>query len=98
MGVLSLPVQLGADGAARSACWTMILPQLVVVAILLQWEAVGHAIAIAGLIVGQLLMMRWFVARPVERALHYSGFGVPILVSGMMVAAWALRGVVEGSA
>jgi chlorophyll synthase len=94
MGVRSLPVQLGAEGAARSACWTMALPQVVVVAVLLQWDAVGHAGVIAALILGQLLLMRWFVARPVERALYYSGFGVPILVSGMMVAAWALRGLV----
>jgi len=94
MGVRSLPVQLGADGAARSACWTMALPQVVVVAVLLQWGAPLHALVIVGLIVGQLVMMRWFVARPVERALYYSGFGVPILVSGMMVAAWALRGIV----
>jgi len=98
MGVRSLPVQLGADGAARSACWTMALPQVVVVGILLQWDAPVHALAIVGLIVGQLFMMRWFLARPVERALYYSGFGVPILVSGMMVAAWALRGVAAAPA
>jgi len=98
MGVRSLPVQLGALGAARSACWTMILPQFAVVALLLQWDAAGYALAITGLIAAQLVMMRWFVARPVERALYYSGFGVPILVSGMMVAAWALRGLAGGVA
>jgi chlorophyll synthase len=91
MGVRSLPVQLGADGAARSACWTMALPQVAVAVTLLQWGAPLHALAIAGLIVGQLVIMRWFVARPIERALYYSGFGVPILVSGMMIAAWAMR-------
>jgi chlorophyll synthase len=35
--------------------------------------------------------MRWFVRQPIERALFYSGFGVPIYVCGMMVSAFALR-------
>jgi chlorophyll synthase len=35
--------------------------------------------------------MLWFIARPVERALYYSGFGVPLFVAGMMVSAFALR-------
>ena len=29
--------------------------------------------------------------KPVERALYYSGFGVPLFVAGMMVSAFALR-------
>ena len=35
--------------------------------------------------------MRWFVAWPSRRALPYSGFGVPLFVTGMMVSAFALR-------
>ena len=31
------------------------------------------------------------VARPVAKALMYSGFGVPLYVAGMMVAAFGLR-------
>ena len=96
MGVASLPVQLGADGAARMACLTMAAPQLVVFALLLSWDQPLHALAIAALLIGQALLMRWFVQKPVERALYYSGFGVPILVSGMMVAAWALRAQTGG--
>jgi chlorophyll synthase len=38
-------------------------------------------------------MMRRFAAAPVERALWYSAFGVPLFVAGMMVSAFALRGV-----
>jgi chlorophyll synthase len=38
-GVRSLPVQLGAERAARLACAVMALPQLVVVALLLGWGA-----------------------------------------------------------
>ncbi len=93
MGVASLPVQLGTSGAARVACWTMALPQLVVGWLLWDWQAPWHALGIIALLVVQWPMMRWFIAAPVERALFYSGFGVPILVSGMMVAAWALRSV-----
>ena len=33
----------------------------------------------------------WFTDAPTPRALYYSGFGVPLFVSGMMVSAFALR-------
>ena len=36
--------------------------------------------------------MRRFLAQPSERARWYSGFGVPLYVSGMLVSAFALRG------
>ena len=91
MGVASLPVQLGIEGAARVACWAMVLPQAVVVLALLAWGHEGHAAAVAGLIAAQLLMMKRFLHQPTERALWYSGFGVPLFVSGMMVSAFALR-------
>jgi len=29
---------------------------------------------------------------PSERAIYYSGFGIPIFVCGMMMSAFALRG------
>ena len=91
MGVRSLPVQLGVDRAAAVACWTMALPQLVVIGLLVAWGRPWHAAVIAGLLLAQAVLMRSFVARPVERALTYSGFGVPLYVAGMMVAAFALR-------
>jgi chlorophyll synthase len=69
----------------------MAVPQLVVIGLLLDWGASGHAAAIGALLVAQGLLMRWFAQRPVERALFYSGFGVPLFVAGMMVSAWALR-------
>jgi len=91
MGIRSLPVQLGVDRAARLACWTMALPQVVVIGLLAGWGAPMFALAVGALLLGQLLLMRWFVAAPRERALAYSGFGVPIYVTGMMVSAFALR-------
>jgi chlorophyll synthase len=91
MGVRSLPVQLGVDGAARVACWAMVLPQVVVVGLLMQWGQVAHALAVLGLILGQLPLMGVFVRQPVAKALMLSGFGVPLFVAGMMVSAWAVR-------
>ncbi len=96
MGVRSLPVQLGAQRAAQVACAVMALPQLVVIGLLWQWQAPWHALAVAALLLGQALLMRWFLQKPVERALFYSGFGVPLFVAGMMVSAFALRGMAPG--
>jgi chlorophyll synthase len=71
----------------------MILPQLFVILLLLEWQRPLHAIAVLLLILGQLKLMQRFVASPAERALQLSAFGVPLLVTGMMVAAFALRGL-----
>jgi chlorophyll synthase len=91
MGVASLPVQLGVQGAARNACLMMALPQGVVIALLLWWGTPWHALAVTALLAGQGVLMNWFMQRPSERALYYSGFGVPLFVAGMMVSAFALR-------
>ena len=91
MGVGSLPVRLGIDRSARTACAVMIVPQLVVIGLLLAWQQPMSALAIMALVLGQLKLMQRFVASPVERALQLSAFGVPLLVTGMMVAAFALR-------
>jgi chlorophyll synthase len=93
MGVRSLPVQLGVAGAARTACAVMALPQVVVILLLFSWGAPIHAAAVLALLIVQLVMMRRFLADPIRRALWYSGFGVPLYVSGMMVSAFALRGL-----
>lgn len=91
MGVASLPVQLGAPGAARSACLFMGLSQLAVAALLFYWQLNGHALAVLLLCFMQWPLMSRFLNYPVERALHLSAFGVPLFVSGMMVSAWGLR-------
>ena len=91
MGVRSLPVQLGLVGAAKAACWVMLVPQACVAWLLLHWGATWHALAVAALMLAQWPLMRRFIASPVERALSISAFGVPLYVTGMMVSAWALR-------
>jgi chlorophyll synthase len=97
MGVRSLPVQLGVQNAARVACGVMIVSQGLVVVLLLSWGKPVHAASIAGLMAVQLVMMRRFLASVTERALWYSGFGVPLFVAGMMVSAFALRGLMQAT-
>jgi chlorophyll synthase len=91
MGVRSLPVQLGVQQAARVACWTMAIPQFVVIVLLIGWGRPLHAIAIVMLLGLQAVLMDYFLDSVSKRALFYSGFGVPLFVAGMMVSAFALR-------
>jgi chlorophyll synthase len=60
---------------------------------LISWGKPAHALGVAGLLALQLILMDYFLASARERALFYSGFGVPLFVSGMMVSAFALRAV-----
>jgi len=94
MGVLSLPVQLGEQRAAGVACWFMALPQIFVILLLFAWGQPGQGVAVAVLLGIQLLMMDHFLTQVSQRALWYSGFGVPFFVAGMMVSAFALRALV----
>jgi len=91
MGVASLPVQLGAQGAARVACWMMWLPQVAVAALLWSWALPWHALAVLALSLMQWPLMATFLKNPIDKALQMSAFGVPLFVSGMMVSAWGLR-------
>jgi chlorophyll synthase len=91
MGVRSLPVLLGPQGAARVASAVMLAAQLVVVALLASWQRPWHAAAIGALVLVQALMMWRFLGAPRERALWLSALGVPFYVSGMMIAAFAVR-------
>lgn len=91
MGVASLPVRLGAQGAARVACWMMWLPQVAVAALLWSWALPWHALAVLALSLMQWPLMATFLKNPIDKALQMSAFGVPLFVSGMMVSAWGLR-------
>ena len=91
MGIRSLPVQLGEHRAARVACWTMSLPQIAVIALLLGWQRPFHALGVTLLLLLQWVLMARFLADVRGRALWYSGFGVPLFVAGMRVSALALR-------
>jgi chlorophyll synthase len=68
----------------------MLVPQLVVLGLLLLWDKPIYAFVIGALMIGQILLLRDFLKNPIQKALFYSGFGVPLLVSGMMVSAFAV--------
>ena len=93
MGINSLPVSLGASGAAGVASIVMATPQVVVALLLWHWGQGWHGLGVLALVAVQLVMMKRFIAQPVQRAIWYSGFGVPLFVAGMMVSAFALRGL-----
>ena len=92
LGVFSLPVQLGAERAAKLACIVIMLPQVIAAALLLfAWQRPTHAAVLLVLMGIQQAMMPVFLREPVKKALWYSGFGVPFSVLGMMVCAHAVR-------
>jgi chlorophyll/bacteriochlorophyll a synthase len=98
MGIASLPVQLGAQGAAWLACAVMAFPQAIVVALLLGWGVPLHALAVAALLTIQLLLMWRFLQKPVERATWYSALGVNFYVLGMLISAFAVGAMARGGA
>ena len=89
--VRSLPVQLGAERAARLACWVMALPQVAVVGLLLVWQAPWHAAAVTIVLAVQLLLMRRLLTDPKRLAPWYNATGVTLYVAGMLITAFALR-------
>jgi chlorophyll synthase len=97
LGVRSLPVQLGPERAAKLACVVMVVPQLVVIALLVHWGAPYHAAAVGALTVLQLAMMPRLLRDPERYAPWYNATGVTFYVLGMLVAAFALRGLSAGA-
>lgn len=91
MGIDSLPVLLGVDGAARLACFVMALPQLAVVALLVGWGFGYHALAVLALLALQAVLMVRLLRAPRLRAAWYNATGTTLYVLGMLVAAFALR-------
>jgi chlorophyll synthase len=94
LGIRSLPVQLGAQRAGQVACVAMGLPQLAVVFLLAYWGRGFYAAAIGIFLAVQVGLMHKLLAAPRERAPWYNGTGVTLYVAGMLVSAFALRGVV----
>jgi chlorophyll synthase len=90
MGINSLPVLLGPKRAAQVACVIMVVPQVVVIGLLIAWGRTTEPAIVAAFLIAQLVMMRHFLRQPIERALWYSGFGVPLYVFGMMASAIAI--------
>jgi chlorophyll synthase len=93
MGVNSLPVTLGPERAAWVACIIMTVPQIAVIGLLVYWNAPYFAIAIGVSLILQLAAMRVLLRDPKGKAPWYNGTGVMLYVLGMMVTAFALRGI-----
>ncbi len=91
MGVNSLPVTLGPERAARIACWIMALPQVAVIGLLAVWDKPVHAAIVVALLGAQVAAMRVLLRDPKAKAPWYNGTGILFYISGMMVAATALR-------
>ncbi len=91
MGVLSLPVQLGVSRSVRLACLVMAAPQVIVIALLLDWARPAPAAIVAALLVGQAALMARLLKSPRERAAWYNATGTSLYVLGMLVSAVALR-------
>lgn len=93
MGLNSLPVTMGPENAAKLACWIMAVPQVFVVALLAYWDKPVHALAVVVLLLAQFWAMRILLGDPKGKAPWYNGTGVLFYISGMMIAAYALRGL-----
>jgi chlorophyll/bacteriochlorophyll a synthase len=92
-GVRSLPVVLGPEVAAKIACTVMGLAQLLVISFLLVLGKPWHALAVTALLLAQIAAMRVLFRDPKGKAPWYNGTGVVLYVTGMMVTAFALRGL-----
>lgn len=93
MGVNSLPVTLGPELAAKVACVVMIIPQLIVIGLLINWGVKWYALAIIISVILQLYAMGVMLKDPKAKAPWYNGTGVMLYVLGMMVTAVAIRGL-----
>ncbi len=93
MGVGSLPVRLGVERAVRLACVVMAAAQVGVIALLVAWDRPVHAALIGLVLVAQGGLMLRLLKRPRELAPWYNATGIMLYVMGMLVAAFALRGI-----
>lgn len=92
-GVRSLPVVLGPEVAAKIACTVMGMAQLLVVALLIIWGQPWHALAVLAVLAAQVAAMRVLFRDPKGKAPWYNGTGVVLYVTGMMISAFAIRGL-----
>ncbi|WP_340303730.1 chlorophyll synthase ChlG [Roseobacter sp. HKCCD7870] len=93
MGVNSLPVTLGPRRAALVAAWVMAIPQLIVILLMFHWDRPWFGFFITASLLAQIAAMQVLMQNPKERAPWYNATGVSLYVSGMMIAAFGLRGL-----
>jgi chlorophyll/bacteriochlorophyll a synthase len=92
-GVRSLPVVLGPEVAAKIACTVMGMAQALVIPLLALWGKPWHALGVFAVLLLQIAAMRVLFRDPKGKAPWYNGTGVVLYVTGMMISAFALRGL-----
>ena len=92
-GVRSLPVVLGPEVAAKIACTVMGMAQALVIPLLALWGKPLHALGVLAVLILQIAAMRVLFRDPKGKAPWYNGTGVVLYVTGMMISAFALRGL-----
>ena len=96
-GINTLPVVLGSNLAALLACFIMAIPQIVVILLIYLWIGSSlYGISITILLLGQISAMRIMLKNPKNKAPWYNSTGVMMYVTGMMIAAFALRSMEVG--
>ncbi len=94
LGLKSLPAELGVASAARIACAVMAAPQVVVVTLLfVAWERPWHGLAVLALLAIQLVLMARLLGDPKKLTPWYNATGTTLYVIGMLVSAFAVRGL-----
>ncbi|PTV96688.1 chlorophyll synthase [Rhodobacter aestuarii] len=94
LGIKSLPAVYGPEVAAKIACTVMGLAQALVITMLFLFSKPYHAGAVLLLLFGQFWAMSVWMRDPEGKAPWYNGTGVAMYVSGMMITAFAIRGMV----
>ena len=79
--------------AAQIACTVMGAAQGLVIALLLVWDKPLHALGVTAVLMAQFAAMRVLLRDPKGKAPWYNGTGIVLYVSGMMISAFALRGM-----
>jgi chlorophyll synthase len=92
-GVRSLPVVLGPEVAAKIACTVMGMAQALVIPLLVLFGKPLHAAGVTAVLLAQVAAMRVLFRDPKGKAPWYNGTGVVLYVTGMMISAFALRGL-----
>ncbi|MEO1275006.1 MAG: chlorophyll synthase ChlG [Pseudomonadota bacterium] len=93
MGIRSLPVRFGVRPAAWIACTVMVLPQLGVVGLLIWLDQGWFALGVAALVLCQIALMPRLLRDPKAHAPWFNATGTGLFVLGMLVSAFAIRGV-----
>lgn len=93
MGLGSLPATLGPQKAAWIANFTMAIPQVVIIGLLIVWSAPVFAGLVGLSLLIQLGLMARLMRDPKALAPWYNATGVTLYVLGMLASAFALAGL-----